>query len=90
MFGSDAREIEPGSSVLSGEYIYPSRRLNRFGDPGEVGRGAAGDGQGDDFGDVVAMQALHLGFQFGETRLGSLDDEQEFFRGFYFSLPAVN
>ena len=49
-----------------------------------------GDRQGDYFGHVVTVQTLHFGFQFGETRLGGLDDEQKFLGGLYSSLPAIN
>jgi len=70
--------------------INRSSRFNGFGDPVEVVCPASCDGQGDDFGDVVAMQTLHRGLQLSETSLGGLDDEQEFLGGLYFSLPAVN
>lgn len=77
-------------ALASSSFLCFVKWYNRVGNPGEVGRGAARDGQGDDFGDVVAVQALHFGFQLGETRLGGLDDEQEFLGGFYSSIPAVN
>lgn len=70
--------------------ICSSGWADGFGNPVEVVCRAGCDGQGDYFGDFVGVQTLYLGFQFGETTSGRLDDEQEFLGGLYSSLPAVN
>jgi len=58
-------------------------------EPAEVGGGAAGDGQDEEFGSVVGVQAEDFPFDGFEAPDGGLDEEQVFAGTFELALPGV-
>jgi len=63
--------------------------LCAFLEPVQVSSRASGDRQGDEFGDFVAVEAFHFPFKAAQLSCRGFDQEQEFARLFYFTLPAI-
>ena len=60
------------------------------GEPAEVGCGAAGDGEDQEFGGFVRVEAEDFPFEGFQAAGGGLDQEEMFASGFDFSFPAVD
>jgi hypothetical protein len=60
-----------------------------MGEPAEIGGGAGGDGEDEEFGDVIGVEAEDFPFEGFEALGGGLDEEQVFAGTFELALPGV-
>jgi len=60
-----------------------------LGEPAKVGGGAGGDGEDEEFGSVVGVEAEDFLFEGFEAPGNGFDEEQVFARSFKFALPNV-
>jgi hypothetical protein len=72
--------------------LFPPRRRpsERLLKPCEVSRGPIGDGQRNEFGDIVGMNPLHRHAQLREASERRFHQQQSLPGGFHPPLPAIN
>lgn len=65
------------------------RGLGILVEPIKVGFRTGHDGESDEFGDVVAVEAFHFPFQATQLSCGGFDEKQELAGFFYFAIPTI-
>jgi len=60
-----------------------------LGEPAEIGGGAGGDGENEEFGSVIGVYAEDFPFEGFEALGGGFDEKQVFAGTFEFALPGV-